>query len=133
MNKYKWYHIYEKLAQLLVEFYNKCIDNSSLPGEEFYKLCTFGKNEKDFNRLFGWSKNIKENSIDPFHIYASFNNSGTTLDKKIERIEFYFNVLGKVDKFRDMVKYGDEVDNRFSAPHIAIINVIADRTKKKSK
>lgn len=130
MNKYKWYHIYEKLAQLLVEFYNKCIDNSSLPGEEFYKLCTFGKNEKDFNRLFGWSKNIKENSIDPFHIYASFNNSGTTLDKKIERIEFYFNVLGKVDKFRDMVKYGDEVDNRFSAPHIAIINVIADRTKK---
>ena len=58
MKKNNWHNIYKKLAELLVEFYNTCKFNKVLPGEEFYKLCIFKENQKDFNRLFGWSNNI---------------------------------------------------------------------------
>ena len=130
-----WYIIYKKLADELSRFYleynyNQDIervsrfvdsDQNKLAGEIFYQKC---KSKPKFVELFNWAKNISEESLDPFHIFVSFNNNNTTLDRKRERLQFYFDVLEykiNVDEYLQ--------DNRFSVPHIPVLQLLTNRTK----
>lgn len=143
-NNPEWHEIYKKLADELVKFYtnwndfrNKTSkhnyekgneyfsrfinsDRNKSAGEIFYEKC---KSKPNFFNLFNWANNISEKSLDPFHIFVSFNNNNTTLDKKRERLQFYFDVLEhkiNVDNFPD---------NRTSVPHIPVMQLLTNRTK----
>ena len=125
---YKWKEVYEKLANELNIFYKENKDDPEKSvGQLFFDLCNQEKHQKEFHTLFGWSKNITQKSIDPFHIFASFNNSNITLEKKKERLQFYYKVLELTDFIKNI---DDEIDNRLSVPHIAIVYIVADRLKK---
>lgn len=126
MMSYEWKDVYKKLADELNIFYKKSSIDKSI-AQQFFDLCNQKEYRKEFHTLFGWSKNITQNSIDPFHIFASFNNSGTTLENKKKRLQFYFKVLNSDNTVENI---DDEVDNRFSVPHIAIVYVVADRLQK---
>lgn len=105
----KWHEVYKKLADELSKFYTDYYnyrnqnskdnyekgndhffrfvnsDQNKLAGKIFYEKC---KSEPNFFNLFNWAKNISEESLDPFHIFVSFNNNITKnytnkLDKKI--------------------------------------------------
>lgn len=117
-NKESKYH-YEKGNESFFKFINS--DQNKSAGEIFYVKC---KNKLDFFSLFNWAKNISEESLDPFHIFVSFNNNNTTLDKKRKRLQFYFDVLEyeiNVDEYLQ--------DNRFSVPHIPVLQLLTNRTK----
>jgi hypothetical protein len=143
-NNLKWHEIYKKLADELAKFYTDWNDfrnktskhnheksneyfsrflnsnQNKLASEIFYEKC---KSKPEFFNLFNWAKNITEESLDPFHIFVSFNNNNTTLDAKRERLQFYFDVLGceiNVDNFPD---------NRTSVPHIPVMQLLTNRTK----
>lgn len=141
----KWHEVYKKLADELSKFYTnysnyrnqKSKDNyekdnehfskflnsnqNKLAGEVFYEKC---KSKSDFFSLFNWAKNISEESLDPFHIFVSFNNNNTTLDKKGERLQFYFDVLEYKINVAEYLK-----DNRFSVPHIPVMRLLTNRPK----
>lgn len=144
INNPEWYEIYKKLADELVKFYinwndfrnetsknnyekgNEYFfkfinsDQNKLAGEIFYNKC---KSKPEFFNLFNWAKNISEESLDPFHIFVSFNNNNTTLDTKRKRLKFYFDVLEceiNLDNFPD---------NRHSVPHIPVMQLLTNRTK----
>lgn len=144
INNPEWHEIYKKLADELVKFYTNWnyfrnetskynyekgneyffrfinSDKNKLAGEIFYDKC---KSKPEFFNLFNWAKNISEESLDPFHIFVSFNNNNTTLDTKRKRLKFYFDVLGceiNVDNFPD---------NRTSVPHIPVMQLLTNRTK----
>ena len=143
-NNSEWYSIYKKLADELVKFYTNWndfrnetskhnyekgneyfsrfinSDQNKSAGEIFYDKC---KSKPEFFNLFNWARNISEESLDPFHIFVSFNNNNTTLAKKRERLQFYFDVLEceiNVDNF---------LDNRTSVPHIPVMQLLTNRTK----
>ncbi|AFL67360.1 AAA family ATPase [Sulfurospirillum barnesii] len=123
-NQYMWYELYGELAKGLHDFYQKYKnDKEKYVGELFYDLCL--TKEFEFHRLFNWSNNITEKSLDPFHVFASFNNSSTTMDKKWERLQFYFDILEIKINAKEALQ-----DNRFSVPHIAIIYAVSNRDKK---
>ncbi len=120
-----WYELHEELSKKLELFYeeNKNNESGKGVGELFYEKCIVNDEEK-FHKLFKWSKNLTERSIDPFHIFASFNNSGTSMESKWERLQFYFDILEiKIDAKTELE------DNRFSVPHIAIVYVVSNRNK----
>ncbi len=122
--QYMWYELYGELAKGLHDFHQKYKNHKEkYIGESFYDLCL--TKESEFHRLFNWSNNITEKSLDPFHVFASFNNSSTTMDKKWERLQFYFDILEiKINAKKALS------DNRFSVPHIAIIYAVSNRDKK---
>lgn len=146
MSKYEWYDLYKLLADKLFELYenyentknSELKDNYEKGNEYFFRFFNssenkyFGEiiyamcaNEEKFFSLFNWAKNISEMSLDPFHIFVSFNNSGTGLENKIERLQFYFDIFNidiKVNKH--------QIDNRSSVPHITPVKLLTNRTKK---
>jgi len=94
-----WKKKYEDLAKELQNFYIDNINKEKSVGQLFYDLCTNDKNESKFHSLFGWTKNITQKSIDPLHIFSSFNNSGTTMENKQRRFWFYYNILTNKSSF----------------------------------
>jgi predicted ATP-binding protein involved in virulence len=120
--EYKWHELYGELAKGLHDFHQKHKNDKKYVGEVFYDLCL--TRESEFHRLFNWSKNITKKSLDPFHVFASFNNSGIIMDTKWARLQFYFDILDiKIDAKESLQ------DNRFSVPHIAIIYAVSNRKK----
>jgi len=122
-----WKKKYRDLAEKLDIFYTSTKDNNKSTGEQFYDLCTNEENKKEFNSLFGWSKNITQKSIDPIHIFSSFNNSGISMENKEKRFFFYYKILEASGSISSLNENNFLPDNRFSVPHIAIIYVVADR------
>lgn len=122
-----WCVVYGELGKELKKFYNNFQNNQNnnfqYVGEEFFARCL--ERNEDFYDLFNWAKNISEKSLDPFHIFVSFNNNNTTLDKKKERLQFYFDVLEYEINVNEYLP-----DNRFSVPHIPVLQLLTNRTKK---
>lgn len=118
-----WYKLYDELAKGLHNLYIMSKkDKKKKAGELFYDLCMTQKSK--FYRLFPWANNIDVDTIDPFHIFSSFNNSGTTMDRKWDKLQFYFDILEIRINVKEFLQ-----DNRFSVPHIAIIYSVANRPK----
>jgi energy-coupling factor transporter ATP-binding protein EcfA2 len=119
----KWYELYLLLAKNLEIFYHENKNKEKTVGELFYDRCIEFENGKFFD-LFNWGKNITEHSIDPFHIFASFNNTGITMNAKWQRMQFYFKILKQDVNVIDAL-----IDNRTFVPHIVIVHVVANRNK----
>lgn len=123
----KWHELYSLLAKNLEIFYYENKDKEKTVGELFYDKCVEFENGKFFD-LFKWAKNLTEHSIDPFHIFASFNNTGITMAVKRERMQFYFSLLKQDINVINLLE-----DNRMYVPHIVIVHVVANRVKDSQK
>ena len=128
MKKYNWYDAYKILAEELKKFYenfendrSSIKENYAYAGEKFFAKCL---EKQNFYSLFNWARNISEASLDPFHIFVSFNNNNTTLDKKTERLQFYLEIL---DYHINIEEYS--LDNRSSVPHIPVLQLLTNRPK----
>lgn len=82
-----WYQIYKLLANELNELFMSYKDMS---GKELYRRCYRNKNFINYNQ---WITNLKEKSIDPIHVFASFNMSGVTDSVRIQKINIWFKIL----------------------------------------
>ena len=89
-----WYEVFDKLAQLLVDFYQKNKD----AGTVLYTLLKKTENKfKDEERLFKWlDKFEKVESIDPFHVFVTINAAGSNESRRIERINTFIDLLCKI-------------------------------------
>lgn len=124
----EWNKIYEELAFLLYRFDIKQRENYKNPGIEFFKLCN---NKEEFNTLFKWSKNIKNERMDPFHIFISINFQNSDLYEKFQKIEFFLNVL---DSKMDILNNFDIYDTyEANIPDLNITNVIVTRSEEDSE
>lgn len=82
-----WYQIYKLLANELNELF---MSYKSMSGEELYRRCHRNKNFTGYNQ---WITNLTEKSIDPIHVFASFNMSGVTDSGRIHKINLWFKIL----------------------------------------
>ena len=91
MYKSTWYEIYDYLSEGLYRFYDKHQENS---GKELFDLC---KNHPLFVELNPWIRKFNHewnrHSIDPIHVFASFNYNKINSYKRVELINFYFDIL----------------------------------------
>ncbi len=90
-NRIKWYEVYHELAIELGKFYDKNKENS---GYKLYDL-VIEKNKKD--NIHKWitrfDLEFKIKSIEPIHVLTSINDSKLNTNDRIQRINFYFNLL----------------------------------------
>lgn len=116
----KWFDIYSELTEALNAFYVKHKEKS---GEEFFKKCA---ETPEFVKLFKFVKNLDERSIrsiDPIHIYASFNYYNISASVRKEKLSFYYNVLGLNTSSLQHVDL-----NIFPFfPHPMIVNIVGSR------
>lgn len=89
-----WYDIYGFIAEGLARFYNKHRENS---GRMLFNLCMNSSNTYIFREENPWINKFKKEwdrpSIDPVHIFASFNYSKIPHKKRVDTINFYFDIL----------------------------------------
>lgn len=99
MQNLKWYDIYDYIVEGLYKFYE--INGT----ESGYKLFNKCKNEYGSDKFLTFNyelenpwiekfdKKWNRNSLDPFHIFASFNYYNISKSKRISLLNFYFNVF----------------------------------------
>lgn len=86
-----WHIIYKQLAKLLYDFSLKYGENS---GRELFDRCV---DNYEFHQQNRWFKNYLKwevNSLEPVHIFASFNYAGIERNLRIRKLKFYFEILG---------------------------------------
>jgi len=86
-----WHIVYKKFAYLLYEFYNHYKEETSI------KLFELFMNDYEFKKLNRWTHSYLKwevYSLDPIHIFASFNYAGIDKDLRIRKLELYFKILG---------------------------------------
>ncbi|RXJ78054.1 hypothetical protein CRV03_03535 [Arcobacter sp. F155] len=108
--KTQWYEVYESLTHELLKVSS---------GTQLYEILNNNKNKEKFLALnSSWVKDKgfeQTKSYDPIHIFTSFNHNQIKTDQeRVDRINFYLNVLNNTDKL-----YYENID--FSG--IPIVNV----------
>ncbi len=102
--KVQWYYLYSVIYEMLY-FYLKNVfhpvfnSDSSIEknGEKLYNLFVSNKEFVDNN---DWINKFDElESIDPLHLFISFNYSKQNYDKRVKRIEIMLNIL--YEKYRN--------------------------------
>lgn len=90
-----WYSVYDKLAQLLVNFYE---EHKEEAGKILYnKLFKTEEKLEEKERLFKWLGKLSEvKSIDPFHVFVAINAAGSNEERRIERINIFIELLGGI-------------------------------------
>jgi predicted HNH restriction endonuclease len=131
MNTFTWVDIYKKLSDALISYYNIHMESS---GIELYKQCMSLEYQKDFLRLNPWIKKFKPDwgveSIDPIHIFASFNNWKIPLTKRKAKLQLYYKILTGKD-FSDIENAHLDVFPFF--PHIQLTKVVTARDNESQK
>jgi hypothetical protein len=125
---YMWVNIYKIISNELFAFYNQCKHEGKMAGEEFYKKCMSEKYKKDFTRLNPWVAKFEKvwdvYSIDPLHVFASFNSWKISEAVRKEKLKLYYKILTEREFFElnhtelDVFKY---------FPHIQITRVVGAR------
>lgn len=130
MQNLKWYDIYDYIVEGLYKFYE--INGT----ESGYKLFNKCKNEYGSDKFLTFNyelenpwiekfdKKWNRNSLDPFHIFASFNYYNISKSKRISLLNFYFNVL-EIDYYIDSFESIDFT----GIPSPRIDKIVAARTK----
>lgn len=130
MQSLQWYEIYDFIAEGLYRFYERYGTNS---GYELFNQCKneYGSDEfLTFNYelenpwIEKFDKEWNRNSLDPFHIFASFNYYNISKIKRITLLNFYFNVL-KIDYY---INSSESIDFT-GIPSPRIDKIVAARTK----
>lgn len=97
----KWYLIFDLLSKALLEHYEKYVSDGHLAsGEQLYRILM--ANEK-FRQHHPWIKKFDEEfgvkSVDPIHLFASFNSGSSPVRNRTIRIEAIFKALNIAVKF----------------------------------
>lgn len=96
----KWHIVYKELSDLLLKFYTS---NTNDCGKILFQKC---RNDKEFLKYNGWVFNmkrlVKSNSIDPVHVFSSFNRSRQYETERVNIINSWFKILGQKKRFEDI-------------------------------
>lgn len=120
---------YLSWAKELISIYT----NNNNPGEYLYNLIIQSEYYNEFEFLNPWIINFKEydvNSIDPIHIFASFNSWKITNDTRTKKLNLYYKILTKRN-FKELEKYDLDIFKYF--PHVQITRVVGARSNKEQK
>ena len=127
-----WVKIYDDLATLLFNFFKQNGENS---GRELYKLCLSEKYKERFYNLNPWSVKFdiewEVHSFDPIHIFGSFNYWKIPLQKRIEKINLYYEILS--DNHNLEIKNKSDVDVFRYFPHVQITKILSARGEESQK
>jgi len=112
----KWYKVYTELANLLIDFSNK----NDKPGEFLFKLCIEDYKFVDENNWIDkFKKDFNVQSIDPFHVFASFGGNRNSTETRIRKINILLRILGGKKSFQNIDFIG--------CPFPAIIKIVGAR------
>jgi energy-coupling factor transporter ATP-binding protein EcfA2 len=88
----KWNDVYYELTHLLLKFYKSNKEDS---GKILFRKCQSDKRFLKYNEWLVKTKQIlKSTSIDPVHIFSSFNRSRQFEEDRIEIINSWFRIFG---------------------------------------
>lgn len=102
----KWHEVYNQFAELLHDFANE----NNNPGELLYDILSkddFFIEHNDW--IIKFANNPNTRSVDPIHLFSSFNGSKQNIKNRIERINILFSVISNksnLDEFTDIDFYG---------------------------
>ena len=124
-----WVKVYSKITKELILIY----ENNNNPGEYLYNLIIQSKYYNQFKLINPWIINFKEynvNSIDPIHIFASFNSWKITKETRKKKLNLYYKILTK-RYFEELENYDLDIFKYF--PHVQITRVVGARSNKEQK
>lgn len=124
---HKWVKIYQILANELVAFYKKYKVDA---GKKLYKRCMKREYREDFIQLNPWIEKFESwevFSLDPLHLFASFNSWKITNEMRKKKLRLYYKILtGR--EFFELNEVDLDVFQYF--PHIQITRVVGARDDK---
>lgn len=116
----KWHIGYNLLAKALFEFYTNCKKSDKQPGNELYELLS---NNTDFKNSNTWIDKFKKEfgvkSLDPIHVFASFNGSKSSDVIRKKKFILLLRLL--------KVKHNIQEINFDGCPTPMVINVLSAR------
>lgn len=116
----KWYIVYNLLAKALFEFYSNCKERDKNPGTELYKILA---NDVDFKKSNTWIDKFKKEfgvkSLDPIHVFASFNGSKSSDIIRKDKVLHLLKLLKGEHDFQEL--------NFDGCPTPMVINVLSAR------
>lgn len=124
----EWFEIYKEYSLLFMKFFEKHdIKSGTILFERYV--------EKDpgFSEI-EWIANIKEyrvDSIDPIHIFASFNYWKIPVKTRKERMILFLNLIQQDVNTLNLIRKimdSDYLDVFFNFPHLNITNIVASRS-----
>lgn len=116
----KWYIVHDLIAQTLFEFYLNCKKNRKNPGKALYdKLATDIYFKSTNNWIDKFEKQYGVKSLDPVHIFASFNGSKSTESIRKNKVLHLLHLLKVKHKIRDIDFEG--------CPTPMVINILSAR------
>jgi len=133
MEQIKWYTLYSKFSKCLNEFYNTYKSQS---GELLYK--TYIKKDENLD-ILPWIKNFKQynvTSIDPIHVFASFNYWRIPAETRKKRMKLFCELIKSNNIDIDNLLYEIEAAdlNIFKYfPHINITYIVSARDNNQQK
>ena len=127
--KVMWYDVYHELAKLLAdidgkELYEKCINSEEFQKEHKWFNSFTEETQKHENKERELDREIIR-SLDPMHVFASFNGFRMSPKSRTDRINSYFKLLG--------AKSIDKEINFIGCPSPIMIKLIAVREEEHQK
>lgn len=101
----KWYEVFKELVRALATHYIRHKDNSeSNPGRALYDILIANSNFIEHHK---WIKNFADGqfgvpSVDPFHIFASFNHGRMPAENRTTRLRDLFEALEIPFKYNEI-------------------------------
>jgi len=90
LEKVNWHTAYNQLAKLLYNFTLQYKENS---GKELFYRCANNYEFCQQNRWFQTYLKWEVDSLEPIHIFASFNYAGIEKDLRVRKLKLYFEIL----------------------------------------
>lgn len=121
---HEWVKIYQILANELVVFYKKHKDDA---GKKLYEKCMSDKYKQDFIQWNPWIEKFEDwkvFSLDPLHLFVSFNSWKITNEVRKKKLNLYYKILTEKE-FLELNKVDLDVFKYF--PHIQITKVVGAR------
>lgn len=119
-----WYEAYKKLATLMKKFYQK---HGNKSGDVLYQLCM---QDSEFIINNRWVEKFEHkwnvHSLDPIHIFASFNSNKISDLERTEKLKFYINLLEKTPDTHQLIN-NFEIENFDGIPSPRIDNIVSAR------
>lgn len=127
---FEWDKVYGIFTKALLDFYEK---NGDEAGNVLYKKCTI-KYREEFSELNPWIRKFETpwdvRSIDPLHLFASFNSWKINQQKRKKKLRLYYKILTG-EYFKELDNYDLDVFQYF--PHIQITRVVGARGEEDQK
>ena len=129
----EWNKLYKRFSECLCKFYDLYKEDS---GRILYKK--YIKKDDNFGEIT-WIKNFSGYnvySIDPIHIFASFNYWKISSKKRKERMIFFLDLLEDIEDSRNLIREISEsanLDIFYNFPHINITSVVSSRSEQDRK